>query len=294
MPDMAFIAPPTRSQLAGNSFLYLNLSNNDFEGAIPEGMGNLEMFRSPANSTDPFDMYVFSRGGPDRTLDLTYNKLYGEFPRFLVNQAADLGDSCLCATNFTVSNGNQIYCPTKASLEGVKITPNLLDTFKQANYTCLLPKQTQPVSLEKYLSSPDMYISEVPSQSDLAAPTPRPRSIDGTDGGYGSSTRSSSSSKSSGGKSGGMGPGEIAGLVIGLLAGLGILGALAYFVGYKKFYQTHKATSYKRNEIPEGPMLDGTGAYPAAAYGGGQATGATNGSHFNPDAMPVSHGPPRA
>lgn len=90
--------------------------------------------------------YVFSRGGPDRTLDLTYNKLYGEFPRFLVNQASDLTDSCLCATNFTVSAGNQLYCPTKSSLEGVDITPNLLDTFKQANYTCLLPKQTEPVS----------------------------------------------------------------------------------------------------------------------------------------------------
>lgn len=90
--------------------------------------------------------YVFSRGGPDRTLDLTYNKLYGEFPRFLVTQAADLSDSCLCSTNFTVSAGNQLYCPTKASLEGVKVTPNLLDTFKQANYTCLLPKQKEPVS----------------------------------------------------------------------------------------------------------------------------------------------------
>lgn len=56
MPDMAFIAPPTRSQLASNSFLYLNLSNNEFDGAIPEGLSNLEMFRSPANSTDPFDM----------------------------------------------------------------------------------------------------------------------------------------------------------------------------------------------------------------------------------------------
>jgi hypothetical protein len=112
--------------------------------------------------------------------------------------------------------------------------------------------QLPQVSLEKYLSSPDMHISEVPSQSDLAAPTPRPSSVDGTDRGYGSSTRSTSASRSSGGKSG-MGPGEIAGLVIGLLAGLGILGALAYFVGYKKFYQAHKATSFKRSDIPEGP-----------------------------------------
>lgn len=97
-----------------------------------------------------------------------------------------------------------------------------------------------------------MQISEVPSQQDLAAPAPRPASIDGTSGGYGSTTRSSSGSRG-GGKSGGMGPGEIAGLVIGLIAGLGILGALAYFVGYKKLWQTHQATTYKRNEIPDGP-----------------------------------------
>lgn len=56
MPDMAFIAPPTKSGLAGNSFLYLNLSNNDIDGNIPNSLGNLEMFRSPANSSDPFDM----------------------------------------------------------------------------------------------------------------------------------------------------------------------------------------------------------------------------------------------
>lgn len=91
---------------------------------------------------------MFSRGGPDRTLDLTYNKLYGEFPRFLVNQGSDLSDSCLCTTNFTVSDGNQLYCPTKESLDGVNITPNLLDTFKQAGYKCLLPKQTTPVRVE--------------------------------------------------------------------------------------------------------------------------------------------------
>jgi hypothetical protein len=53
---MGYIAPPSRSLLAGNSFLYLNLSNNDIEGPVPEAMGNLEMFRSPANSSDPFDM----------------------------------------------------------------------------------------------------------------------------------------------------------------------------------------------------------------------------------------------
>jgi hypothetical protein len=38
--------------------LYFNASNNLIDGGVPEGLGNLEMFRSPANSTDPFDMYV--------------------------------------------------------------------------------------------------------------------------------------------------------------------------------------------------------------------------------------------
>jgi hypothetical protein len=36
--------------------LYFNASNNFIDGGVPEGLGNLEMFRSPANSTDPFDM----------------------------------------------------------------------------------------------------------------------------------------------------------------------------------------------------------------------------------------------
>lgn len=108
------------------------------------------------------------------------------------------------------------------------------------------------MSLEKYLAAPADYITEVPSQSDLATPEPRPRSS------YDSTSRSSGGSyyaaASRGKKSGGaLGPGEIAGIVIGVLAGVGILGALAYFVGYKRIYQTRKATSYKRNEIPDGP-----------------------------------------
>jgi hypothetical protein len=104
------------------------------------------------------------------------------------------------------------------------------------------------VSLEKYLASPEQYITEVPSQSDLATPEQRPRSIDGSTG---STSRSSGNASRGGGKSG-MGPGEIAGIVIGVVAGLAILGALA-FVGYKKLYLPHKATSFKRSDIPEGP-----------------------------------------
>lgn len=105
------------------------------------------------------------------------------------------------------------------------------------------------VSLEKYLASPEQYITEVPSQSDLAAPEQRPHSIDGITG---STSRSSSNASRGGGKSG-MGPGEIAGIVVGVVAGLAILGTLAYFVGYKKLYVPHKATSFKRSDIPEGP-----------------------------------------
>jgi hypothetical protein len=54
--DIGFVSLPSRSGLAGNSFLYLNLSNNELEGSIPESLGGMEMFRSPANSSDPFDM----------------------------------------------------------------------------------------------------------------------------------------------------------------------------------------------------------------------------------------------
>ncbi len=43
--------------------------------------------------------------------------------------------------------------------------------------------------------------------------------------------------------------GSTAGLVIGLLAALAIIGALAYFVGYKRFYRERKARSFARMDI---------------------------------------------
>jgi hypothetical protein len=241
---------------------------------------------------------VFSRGGPDRTLDLTYNKLYGEFPRFLVRQGGDLGDACLCTTNFSVSAGNQLYCPTRSSLSGFKATPTNLDVIKNANYTCLLPNQRQPVSwrrelagcsrrcaavswrvacgtwparhtthrrhrhapppppththtrthhqvmLSEYLATPANYISDIPARSELPAPEGRPaRPADSP----------SSAAEQRRGRSSGLGPGEIAGIVIGSVAGAAILGALAYFVGYKKLWKAHSATSFKRSDIPDGP-----------------------------------------
>lgn len=49
-----------------------------------------------------------------------------------------------------------------------------------------------------------------------------------------------------------MGPGEIAGIVIGCVAGVGIIGALAFFIG-RKLWQEKSATSFKRSDIPDGP-----------------------------------------
>jgi len=106
------------------------------------------------------------------------------------------------------------------------------------------------VSLEQYLSAPSDYITQVPSKSELPAAEPKVARTFETPASSGSSY--SASSRQGGGKSG-MGPGEIAGIIVGAVAGVGILGALAYFVGYKKLYKTHKATSYKRGEIPDGP-----------------------------------------
>jgi hypothetical protein len=137
---------PTSSALAGNSYLYLNVSNNFIKGGVPEAMGNLEMFRSPANSTDPYDLYVFNRGGPDRTLDLTNNAMYGEFPMFLITQAPDLPDSCLCNTEFNVTSGNNIFCPTKAALGDRKFTKQQLQRLEEAKYACLVPGANGAVS----------------------------------------------------------------------------------------------------------------------------------------------------
>lgn len=137
--DIGSMQIPTSSALAGNSFLYLNVSNNWIKGGVPEAMGGLEMFRSPANSTDPYDLYVFNRGGPDRTLDVTNNAMYGEFPMFLINQAPDLPDSCLCNTDFNVTAGNNIFCPTKATLGAAKFSKQQLQRLDEAKYTCLMP-----------------------------------------------------------------------------------------------------------------------------------------------------------
>lgn len=136
--DIGTVQIPTASALAGNSYLYLNMSNNLLTGGIPASMDHLEMFRSPANSTDPYDVYVFNRGGPDRTLDLTNNQLYGEFPEFIINQAPDLADACLCQTTFNVSDGNYLFCPTKDTLGGSKFSKQQLQLMKQEQYTCLV------------------------------------------------------------------------------------------------------------------------------------------------------------
>lgn len=75
-----------------------------------------------------------------------------------------------------------------------------------------------------------------------------------------------------GGSGGGLSGGAVAGIVIAVLAAVAILGSLAYFVGYKKFYLESRATSFKRGHIPDGPAF---GQYPPTAYGAG--TGAVYG-----------------
>ncbi|WIA31454.1 hypothetical protein OEZ86_002349 [Tetradesmus obliquus] len=272
--DIGSMQIPTSSALAGNSFLYLNVSNNWIKGGVPEAMGGLEMFRSPANSTDPYDLYVFNRGGPDRTLDVTNNAMYGEFPMFLINQAPDLPDSCLCNTDFNVTAGNNIFCPTKATLGAAKFSKQQLQRLDEAKYTCLMPGANgaaSPVSLSSYLGKPANWLTAIPAESTLPEKAPRASQV----------SAPAAASRGAGGGSGNLGGGAIAGIIIAVLAGLAILGSLAYFVGYKKFYQVHKATSFKRGVLPDGPAFEGAGApgpYPAAAYGAGAGAGAAAGS----------------
>lgn len=136
--DIGLVPLPTHSALQGNSFLYLNLSNNAISGGIPDGLGNLEMFRNPLNSTDIYDQYVSNRGGPDRILDLEFNELYGEFPLFLI-KAGNLQDGCSCNTEFNVTEGNFLYCPTKATLDGVELSRDEMNAVRAAGFTCLVP-----------------------------------------------------------------------------------------------------------------------------------------------------------
>lgn len=136
--DIGLMPIPTSSSLQGNSFLYLNLSNNAITGGIPDDLRNLEMFRNPLNSSDPYDVFTSNQGGPDRVLDLTNNRLYGEFPLFIMEEG-DLQSGCSCSTTFNVTDGNFIYCPTKASLAGVKLTRDITNAIKMNNYTCLVP-----------------------------------------------------------------------------------------------------------------------------------------------------------
>lgn len=146
--DIGLMPVPTSSALQGNSFLYLNISGNALTGGIPEGLSNLEMFRNPINSSDPYDLFMMQQGGPDRVMDLTNNRLYGEFPLFLIKEG-DLQRGCSCSTNFSVTDGNFVYCPTKATLAGLKQTQEMLYVIKANNYMCLMPANgtDQPVSL---------------------------------------------------------------------------------------------------------------------------------------------------
>jgi hypothetical protein len=137
---------PTSSALAGNALLYLNVSNNALTGGIPESLGNLEMFRSPANSTDPYDMFITRSGSHSRYLDLTRNQLYGPFPRFLIEQPPELSMACRCRTRFEVNEGNFLYCPTKSDLGGLEMSEGMKEILSRQNYTCMMAVDEAPVS----------------------------------------------------------------------------------------------------------------------------------------------------
>eukprot|EP00775_Hariotina_reticulata_P005586 gene5586-5825_t len=266
--DIGLVSMPTSSALAGNAFLYLNVSHNALTGDIPESLGNLEMFRSPANSTDPYDIFITRVGSHSRYLDLTHNQLYGPFPRFLIEQPPELSQACRCRTRFAVNEGNFLYCPTKAELGGLEVTGAMKNALERQNYTCMTETNKPPVSLVNYLSKADNYITEPPAAPVFEPLPPRESSTRAVEAGPGSAQGASDTG------SGKPNAGAIAGAVIGGVVGAAIIGCLIYFVGYKRFWQDRRATSFKRGEIPDGPGMQGHGGeYPAAAYGPGAGNG---------------------
>lgn len=136
-------------------------------------------------------------------------------------------------------------------------------TLPAINNCNLLPIFSCQVKLADYLSNPANWLTTIPAASDVV--TEKQLQTRAPD----HSLDSAPASEPSGGGSGGsaLGPGAIAGIVIGSVAGVGIIASLAYFVGFKKLYREHRATSFKRGQIPDGPAMGGAGPYPAAAYG---------------------------
>lgn len=155
-------------------------------------------------------------------------------------------------------------------LPAAQVSAYLYGSYTAIQYCFAVLRFTLQVLLANYLAQPANYLTSIPAASEvvtektLSARTPN----------HAADAIAASSGPTSGGgsPSAALSGGAIAGIVIGVLAGLAIIASLAYFVGYKRFYQVHRATSFRKGVLPEGPGFNGAGTngagpYPAAAYG---------------------------
>lgn len=232
----------------GNMIMFLDLSGNSLTGAIPDSMAHAQVFVDPTK----YDTVTrIKMAMATRTFDISNNKLHGEFPAWMITQIPTVELSCGCAVynNFT---GNSLYCPTKKSLEGLKLDGDIKSALAANNLTCLLPgKEDSPMLLSNYLAKPAGYIESIPAapaKADISAPT----AIS-----YSSSTSRefSAPSSSSGSGAGSSRPGKlpagaVAGIVIGLVCGLAVLVGLGWF-GYKHLVQPKRAIAFHKSDIPD-------------------------------------------
>lgn len=83
---------------------------------------------------------------PTQALDLSYNKLFGEVPKFLYTQAPEALLNCSCELSVNLTN-NSLYCPTSDTLAGYKLNNDTANALDYLNITCELPdEEDRPVS----------------------------------------------------------------------------------------------------------------------------------------------------
>jgi hypothetical protein len=147
----------------------------------------------------------------------------GDFPQYVYREFADTAKHCngaTCNATAVVAGPHmQLRCPEAGSGRGLE----LLHRLAHMALECV-DRSGKRLRLVPYLGGVEVPAPSYPG----SAPGPK------------------------------LDSGGTAGLVIGLLAALAIIGALAYFVGYKRCYRERQARSFGKME-DEGP-----GAQPAS------------------------------
>jgi len=218
VPEDVSMLPPVERP---NSFIHVDLSNNQLTGTIPPGIYKMNMFADLAMDKDSPDRAYY------RLLDLSNNKLQGVFPQEALILMPVLTTDCTgpCGDMLNLS-GNDLYCPTKETVSAVK---NSLEAEKinweaaTMNFEgddCIVQGQASRQNLTAYLNTPSSWVESVPA---YVAP----------------------------GSSSGPSTGAIAGIVIAVLAAAAIIIGLLVWGAKKMRGGAWGARSYRKNELPD-------------------------------------------